>query len=187
MELSNTEKDKPSLLLHICCIGCGIHVAEELGRDFSVRLYFYNPNIFPASEYEKRLKETKRVAEMMKLGLIIGAYDHGAWLGIIAGHETDPERGERCRLCYRDRLEKTAEKAAAEKADYFTTTLSVSPHKDARAIGAIGREAASRRGVKFLDRDFKKRDGFKKACAKSRELGLYRQDYCGCEFSVRNA
>ena len=170
-------------MLHVCCIGCGVYVAESLARDFRVRLYFYNPNIFPASEYEKRFRETRHVADIMKLDLIVGACDHDAWLKMIAGREKDPERGERCRLCYRERLRSTAEKAAAEAADYFTTTLSVSPHKDAKAISMLGREMAGRYGVEFLDRDFKKQDGFKKSCAKSRELDLYRQDYCGCEFS----
>jgi len=169
--------------LHICCIGCGAYVAGELAREFRVKLFFYNPNIYPEDEYKKRLQETKRIAEKMKLDLIVGAYDHKAWLKMIAGHETDPERGGRCRLCYRDRLRSTAEKAVAESMDYFTSTLSVSPHKDARLISKTGQEMSGRYGVKFLDRDFKKRDGFKKSCELSRQLDLYRQDYCGCEFS----
>lgn len=177
------EKRKPKLLLHICCVGCGVAVMRELKGDYQVTLYFYNPNIFPAEEFNKRLMEAKRIASEFELDLIIEDYDHIAWLELVKGHEKDPERGERCLICYQDRLKRTAAKAKELAFGHFTTTLSVSPHKDAKAIIMLGNELASKYGLKFLDQDFKKQDGFKKACELSKELGLYRQDYCGCEFS----
>lgn len=171
------------LLLHVCCIGCGAHVAEELGKDYQIVLYFYNQNIFPESEYKKRLEEAERVAKKFKLKLVIGKYNHSTWLELVKGLEGEPERGRRCLLCYRERLDMAAKFAGENGFDYFATTLTTSPHKDAEAINRIGRELAEKYGVKFLDKDFKKQDGFKKSCALSKELGLYRQDYCGCEFS----
>ncbi len=123
------------------------------------------------------------MADEYKIRLLVGEYDHKIWLNRIKGHEQDPERGGRCVICCKDRLEKTARKAKRDNYDYFTTTLTVSPHKDAAAISRLGNELARQYGVKFLDRDFKKKDGFKKSCVLSKELGLYRQNYCGCEFS----
>ncbi|MCK5358797.1 MAG: epoxyqueuosine reductase QueH, partial [Elusimicrobiales bacterium] len=112
-------------------------------------------------------------------------HNHAAWLEMAKGHENDPERGERCLICYKDRLKRTAAKAKELGFAWFTTTLSVSPHKNAKAIINIGNNLANKFNLKFLDQDFKKQDGFKKACALSKQLNLYRQDYCGCEFSVR--
>ncbi|MCK5061471.1 epoxyqueuosine reductase QueH [Candidatus Parcubacteria bacterium] len=176
---------KPKLLLHICCAGCGAAIGRELKSDYQVTLYFYNPNIFPREEFVKRLEEAKRIAKDHKLNLISEDYNHAAWLEMAKGHENDPERGERCFICYKDRLKRTAAKAGGLGFTWFTTTLSVSPHKDAKAIINIGNNLAHKFSLKFLDKDFKKQNGFKKACALSKELNLYRQDYCGCEFSVR--
>lgn len=178
-------KRKPRLLLQVCCIGCGAYVVESLKEDYNITLYFYNPNIFPEGEYEKRLEESKRIAKKLKLKLVEGEYNHGGWLDKIKEYEKEPERGERCLICYRDRLSETARQANKKKFDYFSTTLTISPHKDAGAISKIGQELSKKYNIKYLDRDFKKQDGFKKTCALSKELGLYRQDYCGCEFSYK--
>lgn len=183
--MSDIKKDKPALLLHVCCIGCGAYVSRLLSIDFKVSLYFYNPNIFPQEEYKKRLEETERIAKQFGFELIVGDYGHGEWLKRVKGHEKDPERGDRCRICYRCRLEDTARLAVKKGFEYFTTTLSVSPHKDAKAINEIGKELEQKYKLKFLDKDFKKKDGFKKSTKLSCELGLYRQNYCGCEFSRR--
>lgn len=176
---------KPRLLLHICCIGCGVHVSQELRRQYDVTLYFYNPNIFPIEEFNKRLEEIKKVAKQFKFLIIVEPYAHDAWLRTVKGHEGDPEKGERCKLCYRNRLEQTARTAKKNKFDAFASTLTVSPHKNAAWISELGQELAREYGVNFFDQDFKKNDGFKKAAALSKELCLYRQDYCGCEFSIR--
>ncbi len=176
---------KPKLLLHICCAGCGAHISETLKSDYQVALYFYNPNIFPEDEYNKRLEEAKKIADEFWLDLIIGGYGHKGWLKEINGLEKEPEKGKRCYVCYKLRIEETAKIAKAKDYDFFSTTLTISPHKDAGAISAIGRELARKHNIDFLDKDFKKQEGFKKSCELSRKLGLYRQNYCGCEFSVR--
>lgn len=174
---------KPKLLLHICCVGCGVHICETLKKDYDIILYFFNPNIFPKNEYEIRLEEAKKISKKYKLKLIEGKYDHGLWLDLIKGRESDPERGERCLLCYRYRMESAGRFAQELGADYFATTLTLSPHKDAKAISGIGNKLAEELNVVYLDKDFKKEDGFRKSCELSRKLGLYRQNYCGCEFS----
>ncbi len=174
---------QPKLLLHICCVGCGVYISQILKKRFKITLYFYNPNIYPASEYDKRLAETKIISKKLNLNLIIGKYEHNLWLKRIQGHEKDRERGGRCLICYRERLEKTIGTAKKKGYDYFSTTLTTSPHKDAQAISKIGRQLEKKYKVKFLDQDFKKQDGFKKSVWLSKRLGLYRQNYCGCEFS----
>jgi predicted adenine nucleotide alpha hydrolase (AANH) superfamily ATPase len=177
-------KIKNKLLLHICCIGCGAYVSDLLKSDFNIKLFFYNPNIYPESEHDKRLEEIKRVADKYELEIICAEYNHESWLEKVRGLEDEPEKGRRCLICYDDRLRETAKTAKEGDFAYFTSTLTVSPHKDAKAISNIGQGLAKEYGVNFLDKDFKKQDGFKKACAVSRELNLYRQNYCGCEFSI---
>ena len=174
---------KNNLLLHICCAGCGAYVSQLLQKDYEVVLFFYNPNIFPESEYELRKKEVNNLARQFCLKVIIPDYNHNEWLQKIKGLENKPEKGERCLICYKDRLEKVAQMASLKGFDSFTSTLTVSPHKLAREILEIGSELAVKYEIEFLAQDFKKQDGFKKATNLSRELGLYRQDYCGCEFS----
>jgi len=174
------------LLLHLCCAGCGVAVARELQAEFDVSLFFYNPNIFPETEHELRLGEAKRIADDSGLELIAGEYNHAAWLSLVKGHEADSERGGRCKICCLSRLEKTACQAIGKGHDYFASTLTISPHKDASAINEIGNDLAMKHDIKFLARDFKKRDGFKRSCELSKELGLYRQDWCGCEFSKKH-
>ncbi|MDO8667972.1 MAG: epoxyqueuosine reductase QueH [bacterium] len=174
---------KPKLLLHICCVGCGVYVSQLLKLDYDVKLFFYNPNIWPEEEYKKRLGEAEKIAKKFNLELIKGEYDHDKWLKAVRGHESNPEKGERCLICYKFRLDEAVIMAKKFSCDYLTTTLTTSPHKVASAINEIGEQAAARFGIKFLSQDFKKQDGFKKSSALSRELGLYRQNYCGCEFS----
>lgn len=176
-------RKKPRLLLHVCCIGCGAYISQELKKEYRVTLFFYNPNIYPASEYEKRLEEARRVAKQKNSKLIAGEYDHAAWLKLMRGCEEEPERGKRCRLCYEDRMKSTARLARKKNYQYFTTTLTISPHKDAQAISQIGARQGRKYNIKFLDKDFKKQAGFKKSVELAKKLGLYRQDYCGCEFS----
>lgn len=171
--------------MHICCAGCGAFVSQLLASDYEVTLFFYNPNIFPAEEYQKRVDTVKRIADKFKFNLIVGDYDHDQWLAKIKGHENDKEKGGRCLICYRDRLENAARVAKENGINNFTSTLTVSPHKLAKEIINIGQELADSFGVKFLAQDFKKQDGFKKATILANELGLYRQNYCGCEFSRR--
>lgn len=178
-------KRKPKLLLHACCIGCGAYVINVLKEDFKVTLLFYNPNIFPEEEYKKRLEDANRIAKKFGLKVVELGYDHKKWLEMARGREADPERGERCKICYAERMEMAANFAKENGFDFFTTTLTVSPYKDARAVSLIGNELAQKYNVRYLDRDFKKQDGYKKSIQLSHELCIYRQNYCGCEFSFR--
>jgi epoxyqueuosine reductase len=177
---------KPRLLLHVCCAGCAVYVAQELERDHDVTFFYFNPNIFPSEEYEHRLADLHRIADRVGIPVLATEYVHADWLDFIAGHERDFERGERCRLCFRYRLEKTAQTAKNGGYDSFTTTLSTSRYKLAADIFAAAQAAARSRGVSFYEQDFKKHDGENRSVALSRELGLYRQDYCGCEFSRKH-
>jgi len=176
---------KPKLLLHICCVGCGAFISGELVREYAVTLFFSNSNIFPKEEHDKRLDEAKRIAKKLKLKLIIRPYRHKAWLKKVKGLEKEKERGKRCLVCYKARLEETAREAKKQGFEYFTSTLTISPHKDAGVIMSIGAKLEKKHKVKYLARDFKENDGFSKSCVLSKELKLYRQNYCGCEFSVR--
>ena len=177
--------NKPKILLHICCVGCGVYASQLLQQDYEVILFFNNPNIWPEDEYKKREAEAEKIAENYKLKLIEGDYDHDKWLATVRGHEKDLEKGVRCLICYKFRLDTAAAMAKKLNCEYLTTTLTTSPHKVASAINEIGEQAAVKYGINFLTQDFKKQDGFKKSSALSRELGLYRQNYCGCEFSRR--
>jgi len=145
--------------------------------------YFYNPNIYPESEYTLRLSEAGNLAKKRDIELLCGEYDANEWFTLTKGMEQEPEGGSRCDVCFRMRLEKTAQRTRDDGFDIFTTTLTVSPHKNARLINEIGFKVAKQHGVDFLERDFKKRDGFKKTVRLSKEYGLYRQNYCGCLYS----
>jgi len=161
-------------------------VAQILKKKYQVSLFLYNPNIFPEEEYNKRRQEVEKIANDTKLNLILGDYDHKIWLEKIKGHEGDLERGERCFICYQDRLENAGKTARDKGFACFTTTLTISPHKDAKIISELGRKMEEKYKVKFLDRDFKKQDGFKKSSCLCKKLGFYRQNYCGCEFSQKH-
>lgn len=176
---------RPRLLLHSCCGPCSTAVLERLSEHFDVTLHYYNPNIQPAEEYNKRLETQREVCLRLGITVIDEPYDDGEFMAVAAGLESEPEGGRRCAECFRLRLQRTAEEARAGGFDYFTTTLTVSPHKNAPLINEIGQQAAEVCGVPFLPSDFKKRDGYKRSIALSAEYGLYRQDYCGCLFSKR--
>lgn len=179
---------RPRLLLHACCGPCSSAVLEQLCRHFDITVLYYNPNTWPAAEYRRRGDELCRfVAQAHPLGVQVveEPYDPQAFYAAVQGLEAEPERGARCTVCYRLRMEKAAQYARDHGFDWFTTTLSISPHKDAGRINAIGRALEQQYGVRHLPGDFKKRNGYLRSLQLSEQYGLYRQDYCGCEFSAR--
>ncbi|MCK5291212.1 MAG: epoxyqueuosine reductase QueH [Thermoplasmata archaeon] len=176
---------KPRLLLHVCCAPCSTHVIEKLKEDYELGCFFYGPNIHPEEEYEKRLKESRGYCANQGIEFLEGNYDKEDWLQAVKGHENDVEGGDRCRICYRYRLLRTAETAKNEGYDLFTSTLTVSPHKDAAIINEIGEEIGRSTDIIFLSENFKKEHGYQISVQMSRDRGLYRQDYCGCVFSQR--
>ena len=180
---------RPRLLLHSCCAPCSSAVLERLTEAFDIAVFYYNPNIAPEAEFIRRAKEQQRlIAELPHAGsieFILGEYKPEDFYEVCRGHEDDPEGGERCARCFRLRLGKAAELAASRGDDYFTTTLTISPLKDAQLLNAIGKALSADCGVPWLPADFKKKDGYRRSCALSEQYGLYRQDYCGCVFSRR--
>ncbi len=177
---------KPRLLLHVCCAPCSSYVLEYLSGRFDITLYFYNPNIAPSEEYDFRYSELVRLCEECgyhDVKIIRETYEPAAFAEIAKGLENEPEGGARCYKCYRLRLEKTAEAAKAGGFDYFTTTLSISPHKNAEWLNLLGVEAGTEAGVPYLCSDFKKKGGYQRSIVLSKEHDLYRQDYCGCIYS----
>jgi predicted adenine nucleotide alpha hydrolase (AANH) superfamily ATPase len=182
---------RPTLLLHSCCAPCSSYVLQYLSRYFRILLFYYNPNISPAEEYEKRVREQKRLLEEMGLAedvtLIEGAYEPQRFFSAVKGLEQAPEGGARCAICFRLRLEQAAQQAVQLGADYFCTTLSISPHKNAALLNEIGESLASKYGVAWLPSDFKKKGGYQASIALSRQYALYRQNYCGCIFSRQQA
>jgi len=182
---------KPRLLLHVCCAPCSSYVLEYLSRYFFITVLFYNPNISPAAEYDYRAAELERLIHEMPLDTpvtySVAHYDPSEFAVIAKGREHLPESGERCTDCYRLRLTEAARAAKEGGYDYFTTTLSISPLKDAERLNAIGAELSAQYGVPYLYSDFKKREGYKRSIQLSAEYGLYRQDYCGCIYSKRDA
>lgn len=179
----------PLLLLHSCCAPCSSYVLEYLSAHFRILDFFYNPNISPAGEYGKRSDELQRLISEMPLGhpveYLEGPYEPEKFREAARGLEDVPEGGERCTKCFELRLREAAKQARMHGCDYFTTTLSISPLKDAERLNSIGEALAEEYGVKYLPSDFKKRDGYKRSIELSREYGLYRQDYCGCVYSRR--
>ena len=183
--------EAPSLLLHSCCAPCSSYVLEYLSEYFYITVFYYNPNLDTRGEFDRRVSEQKRLIREMPLKhevkFIEGRYDTERFYEIAKGLEDVKEGGERCFRCYRLRLEEAAREAKKGGFDYFTTTLSISPLKNAQKLNEIGGETADKYGVKYLYSDFKKKEGYKRSCELSREYSLYRQDYCGCEFSKREA
>ena len=181
----------PTLLLHSCCAPCSSYVLEYLSRYFSITVLYYNPNIAPYEEFARRAEEQKRLIGQMPhhhpVSLIVSDYSPDKFAEIAKGHEDDPEGGDRCFACYRLRLEEAAHAAREGGFDYFTTTLSISPLKSASKLNEIGKALSDQYGVAYLLSDFKKREGYKRSCQLSTEYGLYRQDYCGCIYSKRDA
>jgi epoxyqueuosine reductase len=176
---------KQRVLLHICCAPDATAAYERLSPDYDVIGFFHNPNIHPVSEYRKRLGEAEKVANALDFLLITPEYEPEEWLEDVLGLESEPERGQRCAACFAFNLHATAVKAKEMDFPIFTTTLSISPHKDTDMIMQAGRFAAQANGLQFLEMDFKKQDGFKRSLQMSQELDLYRQNYCGCRFSLR--
>jgi predicted adenine nucleotide alpha hydrolase (AANH) superfamily ATPase len=170
------------MLLHVCCGPCATHTIETLKKEFDVTCFFYNPCIEPVSEYEKRLDSFKKVCDNLCVNYVVGDYDNISYREFVKGLETEPENGRRCLKCYELRLRKTAEYASLNGFDIFTTTLTISPHKNSVIIFDIANN--SKGNVDFLARDFKKQNGFPNSVKISKELGIYRQNYCGCEFSL---
>ena len=187
-ELENIKEPK-KLLLHSCCAPCSSHVITFLTNYFDITILYYNPNIAPIEEYNKRKKEQIRLIKSIdtinKLDIIDCDYDNDIYESKIKGYEECPERGARCTICYELRMGKTAEIAKKNKYDYFCTTLSVSPYKNANLINQIGEKLANEFNIKWLYSDFKKADGYKKSIELSKKYNLYRQDYCGCIYSKR--
>lgn len=185
--IDNLNGAVPRLLLHSCCAPCSSYTLEYLSQYFEITVFYFNPNISPESEFDKRFAEQKRLIENLpaknKITLVMGEYDYNDFLNIAEGYEYIPEGGERCFRCYRMRLEKTAELAKKQGFDYFCTTLSISPLKNSQKINEIGYEIAEQYGVKWLPSDFKKREGYKRSIELSREYHLYRQNFCGCVYS----
>lgn len=178
----------PKLLLHACCAPCSSYVIEYLASIFDITLFFYNPNITPQNEYTKRFHELERlIAEMptaITPKIIIAPYNCNEFFDIAKGYENLAEGGERCFRCYRLRLEKTAAYAEENGFDYFTTTLSISPHKNAEKLNQIGLELGKNlKNTQYLCADFKKKNGYKRSIELSKIYNLYRQNYCGCVFS----
>jgi epoxyqueuosine reductase len=172
------------LLLHVCCAPDATVALERLPETDDIRLYFDNPNIHPAEEYARRVEAFLKLACRTDADYEIGPYDPDGWYQAVQGHEADPEGGERCRLCIAFRLERTARHALETGFEAFDTVLSTSPHKKSALIHELGASIAQRHGLHFLASDFKKMDGFKRSVELSRLYGLYRQNYCGCEYSI---
>jgi predicted adenine nucleotide alpha hydrolase (AANH) superfamily ATPase len=176
---------KPRILVHICCAPDALYVVRLLGETHEVTGFFYDPNIHPREEYALRLEETRKVAGTLGMELVEGPYDADRWMTITRKFKDEPEKGRRCDVCYAMRLGKTAEMARDRGFGLFTTVMSLSPWKKAGTMNRIGKLFARRHGIGFLEADFKKKDGFRKSVAMSREAGLYRQDYCGCLYSKK--
>lgn len=181
-EIARLNGRRPALLLHSCCGPCSSAVLERLNEHFQVTVLYYNPNIEPEEEYRHRLAEQQRLLSLLPYGisLLPCEYDHGAFSAFAENMADCPEGGDRCLACFALRLNYTAREAKAHGFEYFTTTLSVSPHKNAENVNRIGEAAGKAAGVKYLMADFKKKNGYLRSLQLSREYDLYRQDYCGC-------
>ena len=189
LEMETLLTNHPKVLLHACCAPCSSAVLERLAPLAEITLFFYNPNIQPELEYRFRLEELQRLLREMPLpgtiGLLEGAYEPERFLAFASTMADEPERGKRCQLCIRLRLEEAAKAAIAMGADFFATTLTVSPHKDAEYINTAGFAVAQEYGIPYLPSDFKKKEGYKRSIELSREYNLYRQNFCGCAASRR--
>lgn len=180
----------PSLFLHSCCAPCSSYCIEYLSQYFSVTVFYYNPNIYPDEEYYHRVKEQqefiKKFPTKHSVAFVEGDFEKERFYSEVAyGLENEPERGRRCVKCFDLRLRETAKRAKADGFDYFCTTLTISPMKDAVLLNELGTKIGDEVGIPFLPSDFKKKNGYLRSCEISKEYNMYRQDYCGCEFSMR--
>lgn len=174
------------LLLHSCCGPCSTQVIDVLRNDYDITIYYYNPNIDTSQEYNLRLSEQKRFCEAVGISVVEDGHNPQDFLSRVTGLENEREGGARCSVCFRIRLEKTAQKAKELGFDMFGTTLTVSPHKNAEIINAIGKAVEEKEKVLFLEGNYKKQDGYKKSIAFSKQYNLYRQNYCGCIFAKQD-
>ena len=179
---------KKKMLLDICCAPCASGIIEELKEEFNLTLYFHNANVYPKKEWDKRFENAQKLAKQFNVPLLtdVKSYNkrHAQWKGAIRGFEDEKEGGKRCTKCFEYRLEKVSNNAKNKRFDIFATTLTISPHKNAELINKLGKQKAQEKKIEFYEADFKKNDGFKKSVEKSKELNLYRQIYCGCEYSI---
>lgn len=189
IEALQKENSVASLLLHSCCAPCSSYVLEYLSNYFRITVFYYNPNIYPEEEYRRRAKEQEVFISNLKskydIKFIEGNYDSESFYAIAKGLENQKEGGERCTRCFELRLGEAAIVAKEGNYDYFTTTLSISPHKDAKRLNEIGDKLSKEYGKSYLYSDFKKKEGYKRSIELSKEYNLYRQDYCGCVFSKK--
>jgi predicted adenine nucleotide alpha hydrolase (AANH) superfamily ATPase len=176
----------PKMLLHVCCANCLLYPYDLLKENFLVAFYFYNPNIYPEEEYKKRLSEVIRISKKLKVKLLVGQYDFRRWEKTAQKFADEPEGGKRCSICFNIRLKRTALTAANNRYDFFATTLSVSPHKNAEIINAAGTRISNLYKVTYFPANFKKNDGFKKTMLMAKDCNTYRQNYCGCKYSITN-
>ncbi|MDE6888600.1 MAG: epoxyqueuosine reductase QueH [Eubacterium sp.] len=185
----SSQAEVPTLLLHSCCAPCSSYVLEYLSQYFQITVFYYNPNIYPPEEYEDRAKEQQRFIREFPMkhpvSFLEGGYDTERFYETVKGMEHLPEGGARCTACYELRLSEAAACAKRLGLSYFTTTLSISPMKDAQRLNEIGGRLAQEYGVEYLYSDFKKKNGYLRSTQISKEYGMYRQDYCGCIFSMR--
>ncbi len=190
IEQYHGKDNPPTLLLHSCCGPCSTYCIEYLSANFPVTVFFYNPNIFPREEYEFRKREQKRFIEEFpaahKVNLVECDYDSENFYKRVEGLENEPEGGKRCKECFYLRLDKTAEYARANNFFYFATTLTLSPLKNAGLINAIGSEIGEAYGINYVSSNFKKKDGYLRSTQLSKEYGMYRQNFCGCEYSMKS-
>ncbi|MDD3766632.1 MAG: epoxyqueuosine reductase QueH [Eubacteriales bacterium] len=186
-----TSGKTPRLLLHSCCAPCSSYVLEYLSDYFNITILYYNPNIYPKEEYTRRMEEQKAFLSAFRaknpIKFIEEEYIPDDFYSSVKGLEGQPEGAERCFKCYALRLERAAKAAKEEGFDYFTTTLSISPYKNAQKLNEIGKSFEEKYNIKYLYSDFKKNNGYKRSIELSKEYGLYRQDYCGCVFSIRKS
>lgn len=188
-QMSSIKEGTP-LLLHACCAPCSSAVLERIGNYFDVTIFYYNPNITNEEEYKKRIDEIRKFIGVFNtkypIKLEEGNYDPREFFEITRGLEKEPERGKRCYKCYKLRLEETARIAEKKGFDYFCTTLTLSPHKNSNWINEIGYDLNNKYNSTYLYSDFKKKNGYKRSIELSKEYNLYRQNYCGCIYSIRN-
>ena len=188
-EIEKIKEEVPRLLLHACCAPCSSSCIERLSKYFRITIFYYNPNITNEEEYKKRLEEVRKFIKRFKteneVEVIGGRYDPNEFFEIAKGLENEPERGARCYKCYNLRLEESAKYASENNYDYFATTLTLSPYKKSDWINKIGEELDKKYKSKYLYSDFKKKNGYKRSIELSKEYGLYRQNYCGCIYSIK--
>lgn len=183
---------KQKILLHSCCAPCSTAVIEKLAEDYEITIFYYNPNIYPEEEYYKRKNEEIKYIDILhktqpqiKIDMLDCDYGNITFYNAVKGLESEREGGARCAVCFKVRLEKTAVIAKNNNYDIFGTTLSVSPHKNAELLNQIGKSLEEKHGIKYLEANFKKQDGYKRSVELSKENNIYRQSYCGCEFALK--